>query len=600
MLQRTKDIEAAENLVDAYFVSSENDEVEYEEDYSDPDSRQYEKGSHKKSEIEPIHSPNSISYSLRKLEKRLLEDAASMDDDDNDDEEIVDTNMHVIRQHKSVDNDQERKENGNNPGIVVRVTQKAFHFAATNLMRIFREEINDRPLKEFSRILMRLNVSILAPRITHVSMPELGYRALSENSIKISSIGGSTNVNGKYRAVYKTVREGKFKVQMENFDVNLRIKFTKTFAGYLQLVDMSCDAVVRSVVVHLSPKLHEQIDEGLRETVTELTQQKICEVVELYVQKIDTRLQSLARYSPLTFETKSIASQLRLDTTLNDEAVLSDGYLDIPLKGAFIVDSDTKTPFNPSPISKSEEDADRMIYVYASDYVINSFFYQLDRLGNFRMNLHRIPEVMKMLRLDCSDDEECLGQILENPEQYTNNTGIRYSKFNYDGRMEAHVRSPPVVVLNDVGAHIGLNLSVDISYKETDEEEKVRAVLLTFHVKLQLHAHGLSINNTSPEGEQQRFRINTSISISHMEVSSAIAYVESMNEFAAQLPSYLEEKKSLIEELVRKNLHVVVPLSVNEIIGVNSIYGLFRARTLVLGFDVGLHEKLFEHFGLTG
>lgn len=69
-----------------------------------------------------------------------------------------------------------------------------------------------------------------------------------------------------------------------------------------------------------------------------------------------------------------------------------------------------------------------------------------------------------------------------------------------EGRMEARVRSPPVVVLNDVGAHIGLNLSVDISYKEEDEDERVRAVLLTFNIKLQLHAEGLSINNTSPEG----------------------------------------------------------------------------------------------------
>lgn len=55
-------------------------------------------------------------------------------------------------------------------------------------MRIFQEEIDDRPLSEFSRILMRLNVSILAPRINEVTMPELDYRvsiSLTVNNFRI-------------------------------------------------------------------------------------------------------------------------------------------------------------------------------------------------------------------------------------------------------------------------------------------------------------------------------------------------------------------------------------------------------------------------------
>ncbi|VDK21738.1 unnamed protein product [Anisakis simplex] len=104
-----------------------------------------------------------------------------------------------------------------------------------NLMRKFEEEITDQSLNEFSRVLMRLNVSVLSPKLTEVEMPELSYRALAENAIKISSLGGSAKVSAKYRAVYKTVREGQLTVQMENFDVNVRIKFTKTFAGYLQV-----------------------------------------------------------------------------------------------------------------------------------------------------------------------------------------------------------------------------------------------------------------------------------------------------------------------------------------------------------------------------
>lgn len=65
-------------------------------------------------------SPNMMNYNLQKLKKLILE--SSM---------WVDEHTHANRQHKSIDNNDEDDGNVDNPGIVVRVTQKAFHFVAT-------------------------------------------------------------------------------------------------------------------------------------------------------------------------------------------------------------------------------------------------------------------------------------------------------------------------------------------------------------------------------------------------------------------------------------------------------------------------------------
>lgn len=64
-----------------------------------------------------------------------------------------------------------------------------------------------------------------------------------------------------------------------------------------------------------------------------------------------------------------------------------------------------------------------MFYLYISEYVLNSFFYQVDSYAFLRINLHRIPEIEDVLKLDCADTENCFGQNFQWDGLFEPNSG---------------------------------------------------------------------------------------------------------------------------------------------------------------------------------
>lgn len=73
-----------------------------------------------------------------------------------------------------------------------------------------------------------------------------------------------------------------------------------------------------------------------------------------------------------------------------------------------------------------------MFYIYLSEYVMNSFFYQIDSYAFFRINLHRIPELEALLRLKCEESDDCLGRYFEWKDLFEPGTG----KENYSSPSE--------------------------------------------------------------------------------------------------------------------------------------------------------------------
>uniref|UniRef100_A0A915B1Y4 Lipid-binding serum glycoprotein C-terminal domain-containing protein n=1 Tax=Parascaris univalens TaxID=6257 RepID=A0A915B1Y4_PARUN len=116
-LQESENFELAKNLVDSYILDSYSDDYEYDNIES---SSYSEQNIHKRDEMALGISSNMMNYNLQKLKKLILESSMCADE-----------HMHVNRQQKSVDTNDEEDGSVNNPGIVVRVTQKAFHFVAT-------------------------------------------------------------------------------------------------------------------------------------------------------------------------------------------------------------------------------------------------------------------------------------------------------------------------------------------------------------------------------------------------------------------------------------------------------------------------------------
>lgn len=71
-----------------------------------------------------------------------------------------------------------------------------------------------------------------------------------------------------------------------------------------------------------------------------------------------------------------------------------------------------------------------MVYLYVSESVLNIFLKQLATFGDTALQLHADPEFQKMLRLKCSEDEECMGDLLQDTELYIPNSGAFLCKLS--------------------------------------------------------------------------------------------------------------------------------------------------------------------------
>lgn len=71
-----------------------------------------------------------------------------------------------------------------------------------------------------------------------------------------------------------------------------------------------------------------------------------------------------------------------------------------------------------------------MVYLYISESVLNMFLKQLATFGDTALQLHADPEFQKILRLKCSEDEECMGDLLQDTELYVPDSGSLFSKLS--------------------------------------------------------------------------------------------------------------------------------------------------------------------------
>ncbi|EFO21562.2 hypothetical protein LOAG_06923 [Loa loa] len=282
--------------------------------------------------------------------------------------------------------------------------------------------------------------------------------------------GGSAQLSSSYRAVYRTIREGHLEANMSNFLINLKLKIATTFAGKLLLEDIICGTEVRSIDIKLTPKLHELVDQGLRIELDETVSVVICEALEAFTNKFEERLNKLIRSPVVEIKINDTITNLLIDTTISNDISLTEDYFDFPLLGSPAV----KKLESEGHLMKSPNDKMEMIYLYISESVLNIFLKQLATFGDTALQLHTNPEFQKMLSLNCSEDEKCMGDLLQDTELYVPDSG----------QMIIKIRSPLVSSVRNGFALIDLHLTSFVTYKQEDMDVKVLEFewLATIHV----------------------------------------------------------------------------------------------------------------------
>ncbi|KAL3994526.1 hypothetical protein ACH3XW_22080 [Acanthocheilonema viteae] len=465
-----------------------------------------------------------------------------------------------------------------NVGMMVRITPRMINYWATELKQIFQKELENKELPEFSRTLMKLNVSILTPRIHNIRLPRFSYKVQCNNTMEIILHGGSAQLLSSYRAVYRTIREGHLEANMSNFIINLKLKISTTFAGKLLLEDIVCGAEVRSIDIKLTPKLHELVDQGLRVELDETVSVAICEALEAFTNKFEQRLNKLIRSPVVEIKINDTVTHLLIDTTISNGILLTEDYFDFPLLGSPTV----KKLKSDEHLMKSPNDKVEMVYLYVSESVLNMFLKQLATFGDTALQLYADPEFQKMLSLKCSEDEECMGDLLQDTELYVPDSG----------RMIIKIRSPLVASVRNGFALIDLHLTSFVTYKQEDVDVKV----LEFEWLATIHVSNEYLNEHLAERYQSAENTNASLQVVNLVVSNITPYVEVIPNYGEHLLRLISSRKKLLEKLLAEQCSLA--RTTNTLYKMVYCTATFRNGTLVIATGLQWNAELFYQFSL--
>ncbi|VIO94361.1 Uncharacterized protein BM_BM8958 [Brugia malayi] len=465
-----------------------------------------------------------------------------------------------------------------NVGMLIRITPRMINYWAAELKQMFQKKLENRELPEFSRTLMKLNVSILKPRIHNITLPGFSYKVQCNNTLEVILHGGSAQLSSSYRAVYRTIREGYLEANMSNFVINLRLKIATTFAGKLLLEDIVCGAEVRSIDIKLTPKLHELVDQGLRVELDETVSVVICEALEAFTNQFEERLNKLIRSPVVEIKINDTVTRLLIDTTISNDISLTEDYFDFPLLGTPAIKKLEREAY----LMKSPDDKVEMIYLYVSESVLNIFLKQLATFGDTALQLHADPEFQKLLSLNCSEDEKCMGDLLQDTELYVPDSG----------RMVIKISSPLVASVRNGFALIDLHLTSFVTYKEESMDVKV----LEFEWHATIHVSNEYLNEHLAATYKPVQNMDASLQVVSIMISNVTPYVELVSNCDEHLLRLISSKKRFFEKLLTQQCSLARTKSTLY----KAIYctATFRNGTLVIATGLQWNPELYYQFGL--
>ncbi|KAK0395719.1 hypothetical protein QR680_001398 [Steinernema hermaphroditum] len=508
----------------------------------------------------PPGGKDDIISDISVLMDTLLEDNS---------EEVEKELEEAKRKSKSVD---EEFEEGT-AGIAVRLTKHALLTAAQNITNFLVHDISRLSISDITLKSMDLNITLHGIK-THSYVPPSVDITVDGDIITLKTSKGSVKLFGQYTAVYKTIRQGVIEAKMSGFDLNLKLRLTKSPLGSLNVEVVQCASVVEHLHVDLIRHLLDQVTDDVRESLHKLSTAAICKYLNSYAQKVNRHLDSGMALKEIDIHSNVPQGQMQFDWRLSEKPELFSDYVDVPM---------------PNKLMKRMDDRKRMIYIYMSDFIVNSFFFQLEAIADWKGKLHRVPEIAAALRLSCPETELCLGQYVGNVGDYVENSGRMYGK----------ARDRPQVSLTDRGAHLKMNLSVELTYQPSNE--MTPRTVARFHTDLKLHIDSFVVltNEIAEVEGERRYRVNASGGIDELKLHEIEVFDENWEFCKTSLPSFVSQQKGKLETVLRQNLHTVFSISDGIIPVINSIDGHFRKRTLVVGLDIDMQSTISDFLELS-
>ena len=282
-----------------------------------------------------------------------------------------------------------------NPGLRLRLSQKGLNHAGNVAIDKLAAEVRRARLPDQSgkkRVKVgKVSYSITGMAVTRFNRPVSRIVINPGKGLTWSTAGTDATIHGNWRYKYKLgfvrIRDhGRFSVSVSGLDFSVSVTFGVDKGGRPTLTSTRCASRVGKVRVRFHGGrswLYNLFRRFIERPLKRQLQSKMCKLARDEIDKKGrTELRTLNVLAPL-------GKQMVLDYRLTKAPVFGSGYLESCHKGEVFwkADPGQRPPFLPAPLPMSIAMPSKMVYIWASDHVINSLSYAAFRHGLLQYNL---------------------------------------------------------------------------------------------------------------------------------------------------------------------------------------------------------------------
>lgn len=203
--------------------------------------------------------------------------------------------------------------------------------------------------------------------------------------------------------------------------MKLEARFGRTDAGKPSIATTACSAIVQDLDVNFGggligwviDKFSKKIESRVRQAVADNFCFEAKKLIDMFANHELSTLPDLIPLSPM----------FTLDYKLIQAPRVTDDFVETDLKGEISWKGEGNTPFSAPPIPTNVTN-DRMMYVWLSDFVINSFLFAAynNQAMRFLVNKTTVPDVAPFLQTSCQ--KVCIGAIFHKIEKLYPNQSV--------------------------------------------------------------------------------------------------------------------------------------------------------------------------------
>ncbi|KRX54275.1 hypothetical protein T09_8692 [Trichinella sp. T9] len=383
----------------------------------------------------------------------------------------------------------------NNPGVVLMLTDRAFNAIQSSLGNVVSTVIKNLRIPEKHGVFIAgASTDLVGTKVIDVGQQaRFAIKPRAPNSIQITFDNLDVTTTSD---VLRRRNVGMVTSELLDIQGNLIVSLGKDRSGGLTISGIQCDAYINEVALMYRGVVSLNRPRRIEEIVRGMLNDKLCTDIGTAASRASSMLKMpfqdkplldrkssspvspdfmrrIVKMMPLSnqkrFNIKSNSLVFRPSLVAAPYVSSSPSFLAFPMNGQICPRGRCKMPFYPKPLPKKLRSPQRMMNIYISDYVGNSFLYTLYDMGLFNMTFSKneTPWMEYFFETACPQSV-CITDVL--PE---------FSSVFPDQQPEVkiHFLQPPAMRFENGTIHLFGDFEIQVLAKRKTESTASRAVV---------------------------------------------------------------------------------------------------------------------------